>query len=138
MTDVAVVPSAARSRTIVYWIATALITAEFAVGGVWDLLRIPYVQTILTHLGYPLYFATFMAIWKLPGSVVLLLLRLPRLKEWVYAGMIYEMTGAGRPDRLDRHLMAAASGRTMTAAGAMGHSAKREWNDLDRTLPARR
>jgi len=77
-----------------YWIATGLIAAEFALGGVWDLLRIPYVSTILAHLGYPSYFAIFMGVWKLPGSAVLVLPRLPRLKEWVYAGMVYEMTGA--------------------------------------------
>jgi uncharacterized membrane protein YphA (DoxX/SURF4 family) len=94
MTDVGLLPSAARNRTVVYWITTALVAAEFALGGVWDLLRIPYVRTILAHLGYPLYFAIFMGIWKLPGSVVLVLPRLPRLKEWVYAGMIFEMTGA--------------------------------------------
>lgn len=94
MTDADMLPSAARSRTVVYWIATGLVAAEFAVGGVWDLLQIQYVRTILSHLGYPMYFATFMGIWKLPGSVVLVLPGLPRLKEWVYAGMIYEMTGA--------------------------------------------
>jgi len=94
MTDPAVPVRASRSRTIMYWIATGLIAAEFALGGVWDLLRIPYVSTILAHLGYPSYFAIFMGVWKLPGSAVLVLPRLPRLKEWVYAGMVYEMTGA--------------------------------------------
>ena len=94
MAATAVLAPVSRNRTIVYWTATALVAAEFAVGGVWDLLRIPYVRTTLEHLGYPPYFAIFMGVWKLPGSVVILLPRLPRLKEWVYAGMVYEMTGA--------------------------------------------
>ena len=94
MSDTAVLASVSRSHAIVYWIATALVAAEFAVGGVWDLLRIHYVRTILEHLGYPAYFAIFMGLWKVPGSVVIVLPRLPRLKEWVYAGMVYEMTGA--------------------------------------------
>jgi uncharacterized membrane protein YphA (DoxX/SURF4 family) len=95
MRNVAIMAHASRSRAIAYWVTTGLIAAELAVGGVWDLLRVPYVLTILAHLGYPSYFAVFMGLWKVPGSVVLLLPRLPRLKEWVYAGMIYEMTGAG-------------------------------------------
>ena len=94
MTDLAVPVPVSRSRTIVYWVATSLVAAEFALGGVWDLLRIPYVSTIMAHLGYPSYFAIFMGIWKVPGSVVVVMPGLPRLKEWVYAGMVYEMTGA--------------------------------------------
>src|SRR5262252_5890140 len=94
MADQAVAVPTSRSRTIAYWIITVVVAAEFAVGGVWDLLRIPYVNTIMAHLGYPSYFAIFMGLWKVPGSVVVLLPRLARLKEWVYAGMVYEMTGA--------------------------------------------
>src|SRR5262249_13459204 len=94
MTDLAIPVQASPSRTIVFWVATALVAAEFALGGVWDLLRIPYVSTIMVHLGYPSYFALFMGLWKVPGSVGVLLPGLPRLKEWVYAGMVYEMTGA--------------------------------------------
>src|SRR5262249_32624936 len=60
----------------------------------WDLLQIPYVRSTMNHLGYPAYFAIFMGIWKVPGAPVLLLPRLPRLKEWAYAGTLFEMTGA--------------------------------------------
>lgn len=31
----------ARRRAIAYWVVTALVAAEFAVGGVMDLLRLP-------------------------------------------------------------------------------------------------
>jgi uncharacterized membrane protein YphA (DoxX/SURF4 family) len=94
MTELAIPLPASRSRTITYWLTTGLIALELAVGGTWDLLRTAYVQEIMAHLGYPPYFAIFMGLWKVPGSLVLVLPRLPRLKEWVYAGMIYEMTGA--------------------------------------------
>src|SRR5262245_59734727 len=94
MTDSVVPAPASQARRILYWVATGLVAAEFAVGGVWDLLRIPYVSTIMAHLGYPSYFAIFMGLWKVPGAIVVVLPRLPRLKEWVYAGMVYEMTGA--------------------------------------------
>jgi hypothetical protein len=36
------VPS--RSRAVPYWATTAIIAAELAVGGVWDILRVEYVR----------------------------------------------------------------------------------------------
>jgi DoxX-like protein len=81
-------------RGIAYWVTTALVAAEMGVGGVWDVLRIPYVRTILGHLGYPLFLAVIMGVWKVPGAVVLLAPRLPRLKEWAYAGAVFTYTGA--------------------------------------------
>jgi DoxX-like family len=76
----------ARGRVIVYWIATLAVTAELAVGGVWDLLRIDYVLNVVEHLGYPAYLLTVMGLWKIAGAAVLLLRRLAPLTEWVYAG----------------------------------------------------
>ncbi|WP_020576743.1 DoxX family protein [Actinopolymorpha alba] len=84
-----------RSRTIVYWTATLIIAAESFVGGFWDLLRIDYVRDVLEQqLSYPPYVAVVLGLWKIPGAVVLVLPRLPRLKEWVYAGEIFVYTGA--------------------------------------------
>jgi hypothetical protein len=48
----------------------------------------------LEHLGYPAYFSVILGVWKLLGEVALLVPRFPRLKEWVYAGMFFNMTGA--------------------------------------------
>jgi hypothetical protein len=41
-----------------------------------------------------LYILTILGVWKLLGAIVLFAPRLPRLKEWVYAGVIFELTGA--------------------------------------------
>jgi len=75
-----------RSGAITYWIATAVVAAELAVGGVWDIARIAYVREIVGHLGYPTYLLTIMGVWKIPGAIALLVPRVPRLKEWAYAG----------------------------------------------------
>jgi hypothetical protein len=37
---------------------------------------------------------TILGIWKVLGAGVLLAPGLPRLKEWAYAGMIFDLTGA--------------------------------------------
>lgn len=77
-----------------YWATTVLVTAELGLGGVWDVLRIPQVRGVVTHLGYPSYFLVILGVWKLLGAVALLAPRFPRLKEWAYAGVIFADTGA--------------------------------------------
>lgn len=84
-----------------YWVTTALIALELLAGGVADLIHGPTllfagdpVVLILARLGYPIYLATILGVWKLLGAAALLVPRFPRLKEWAYAGIFIEMTGA--------------------------------------------
>ncbi len=63
-------------------------------GGVADLAGPESVVKIMTHLGYPDYFAKIIGIWKILGAIALLAPRLPRLKEWAYAGIFFDLTGA--------------------------------------------
>lgn len=48
----------------------------------------------IVHLGYPVYFVTILGLWKVLGSIAVLAPRFPRLKEWAYAGIFFNMTGA--------------------------------------------
>ena len=84
----------ARSRIIAYWVTTALVVFELALGGVWDILRVPQVRGLIERLGYPLYFLVILGIWKLLGAVALVIPRFPCLKEWAYAGVLFDLTGA--------------------------------------------
>jgi uncharacterized membrane protein YphA (DoxX/SURF4 family) len=83
-----------RSRAIAYWVATAVLAFELVLGGVWDVLRVPHVREVIERLGYPTYFLVILGAWKLLGAVALLLPRFPRLKEWAYAGVVFNFTGA--------------------------------------------
>src|SRR5215831_11645514 len=85
---------AERTRSIVYWVATALLVFELALGGLWDVLRVPHVRAVIERLGYPLYFLVILGVWKLLGAVALVIPRFPRLKEWAYAGVVFNLTGA--------------------------------------------
>ncbi len=79
---------------VAYWIITAVVLAESAIGGTMDLLRLPPFYALLITLGYPGYLATMLGIAKLAATVVLAAPRLPRLKEWAYAGIMINMVGA--------------------------------------------
>ena len=81
-------------RTIAYWIFTLLVAFEMMAGGIWDLLRIEYVRVVMAHLGYPMYLLTIIGVWKIPCAIVLFLPGFLRLKEWAYAGAVFNYTGA--------------------------------------------
>jgi len=82
------------SRNVIYWVTTALLAIELVLGGVWDVLRVPQVHVIIDRLGYPPYFLVILGIWKLLGAVAVIVPRFPRLKEWAYAGVAFDLTGA--------------------------------------------
>lgn len=83
-----------RVRVFAYLVTTALVVFELAMGGVWDLLRVPQVRGLIERLGYPSYFLVILGTWKLLGAVALTIPRFPRLKEWAYAGVLFDLTGA--------------------------------------------
>jgi hypothetical protein len=67
---------------------------ELALGGAWDVLRVAHVRALIEHLGYPTYFLVILGTWKLLGAVALVVPGFPRLKEWAYAGAVFDLTGA--------------------------------------------
>jgi DoxX-like family len=90
-----------KIKLVGYWISTTLIALETLVGGVTDLVQGgtmlvtgPPVAGIIRDLGYPQYVLNILGIWKLLGGVVLLAPHLPRAKEWAYAGIFFELSGA--------------------------------------------
>ena len=87
-------PALPRGQAAAYWIATALVVFALGSGGIAEILRIPPVVEGMTHLGYPVYFCVILGVWKVLGAVVMLLPRWPRLKEWAYAGAVFDLTGA--------------------------------------------
>jgi uncharacterized membrane protein YphA (DoxX/SURF4 family) len=84
----------ASPRLIFYWIATALAAVAFVMPGLGNLSKAPNIAHDMAHLGYPQYFLTILGTWKVLGAIVIVSPRLPRLKEWAYAGMIFDLTGA--------------------------------------------
>ena len=83
-----------KLKSIAYWVSTTLIAAAFLFGGAIDAAAQPPTVAFLAHLGYPAYFCTLIGVWKVLGGVVVLVPRLPRLKEWAYAGIFFDLTGA--------------------------------------------
>ena len=83
-----------KSRQFGYWFATGVVAFMFALGGALDLAHAPPATAGMLALGYPPYVATILGFWKLLGAAALLAPRFPRLKEWAYAGIVFDLTGA--------------------------------------------
>lgn len=83
-----------KLRTIAYWVATILGPASFVIGGTLFLARAEQPSTALAELGYPPYLLKILGVWKIGGAITSVLPGLPRLKEWMYAGFFFELTGA--------------------------------------------
>lgn len=83
-----------KAKTIGYWVTTGFVALDFLVGGAANLARPPVVTATMEHLGYPAYFTLLLGGWKVLGAMALLAPRFPRLKEWAYAGIFFDLTGA--------------------------------------------
>lgn len=81
-------------RSAGYWTTTTLIALAFLSGGAAYLVRADVPLRGMAELGYPAYFVTILGAWKVLGGLAILAPRLPRLKEWAYAGIAFDLTGA--------------------------------------------
>ena len=81
-------------RVLGYWIATGVFCLGMLPGGILDLIRPPVVLEVLDRLGYPHYLAPLLGVWKILGVIALLVPGKGTLKEWAYAGFVFDLTGA--------------------------------------------
>lgn len=83
-----------RTKTITNWGTTALLAFVLLSGGVAPLTNHADAAAGLAQLGYPAYLLVILGVWKVAGGLVVLAPGLPRLKEWAYAGAVFDLTGA--------------------------------------------
>lgn len=83
-----------KKTKIIYWIVTGILSALILLGAIPDLLSVPEAQTMFKHLGYPMYLLPFLGLAKILGVIAILVPRFPRLKEWAYAGLFFDLAGA--------------------------------------------
>lgn len=77
-----------------YWICTALTVFFFLSGGLAYALAIPDVVDGVILLGFPLYFIRLLGVWKVLGAIAVVVPGFPRLKEWAYAGILFDLIAA--------------------------------------------
>ena len=84
-----------KSKTIVYWTTTISVAMPIGSGGVAQVAQyLANPHGVVPVLGYPMYFFAILGVWKVLGAIAILVPRFPRLKEWAYAGIFFDLTGA--------------------------------------------
>ena len=83
-----------KSKAIGYWVTTGIIALLIGSGGIMQVMRRADAVAGIAKLGYPVYFVVLLGVWKVLGALAILAPRLPRLKEWAYAGIFFDLTGA--------------------------------------------
>src|SRR5678816_3179108 len=120
-------------RSIAYWATTALVGAITLSAAFTYLTAAPAALENFRHVGYPQQLRVLLGIGKLAGTIVLLLPRLPALKEWAYAGFTFMwiaaavahyLAGDGALFLLPLVLLGALAVSYVTRSASRGGSAK--------------
>ena len=79
-----------KATKITYYISTGLLTLML-VGGVFNYtLNYDFMYDSFTSLGYPTYLIYVIAVAKFLAIFGLWIPRIPKLREWAYAGLFYD------------------------------------------------
>ena len=83
-----------KNTKLIYWTTTILFSAFMIFSAIPDILVVEDAKQFMSHLGYPVYFIPFIGVAKLLCSIAILIPGFKKLKEWAYAGLIFDLTGA--------------------------------------------
>jgi hypothetical protein len=84
-----------KAKNVTYWTTTILVAFFIGSGGAAQVAQyLGNRHGVVPLLGYPMYFFGILGFWKVLGAIAILVPRFPRLKEWAYAGIFFDLTGA--------------------------------------------
>lgn len=84
-----------KTINILYWVFTLIFAALMifsSVGGIGPNQQT--TQIFHKYLGYPIYFIQFISWAKIIGVIAILVPGFPKIKEWAYAGLFFDLTAA--------------------------------------------
>ncbi len=84
-----------KKINILHWTFTGLFALIMLMSGIQNAMVTPDSVTLLTTvLDYPEYIIGFLGVAKILGAIAILIPGYPRLKEWAYAGLFFDLLGA--------------------------------------------
>lgn len=83
-----------KRTNIFYWIFTGLFAFLMLGSAIPDIFSAQIAVEGMGHLGYPAYFVPFIGVAKALGVVAILVPGFPKLREWAYAGLAFDLIGA--------------------------------------------
>jgi uncharacterized membrane protein YphA (DoxX/SURF4 family) len=82
-----------RSK-IIYWIFTILFALLMLSSAIPDILSVQMAKDGFNQMNMPVYLLPFLGVAKTLGVIAILIPGYPRIKEWAYAGLVFDLLGA--------------------------------------------
>ena len=83
-----------KKTNIIYWITTGLFAFGMLGSAIPDIMVVHMAADGFRAMGYPVYLVPFLGVAKALGVIAILVPGFPRLKEWAYAGLVFDLVGA--------------------------------------------
>lgn len=83
-----------KKTNIFYWIFTGLFSFMMLGSAIPDIVSAQIAVEGFKQMGMPAYLLPFLGIAKALGVIAILIPGFPKIKEWAYAGLIFDLTGA--------------------------------------------
>ncbi|MDT3403217.1 DoxX family protein [Mucilaginibacter terrae] len=83
-----------KKNKIIYWILTGLFLFVMVGSAIPDVLVQDIAVQGFKEMQMPAYLLPFVGVAKILGAIAILIPGYPRIKEWAYAGLIFDLIGA--------------------------------------------
>lgn len=83
-----------KKTKIIYWIFTGVFAFFMLGSAIPDMLCMKLAVDGFARIGYPATLVPFLGFAKLLGVIAILVPGFPRIKEWAYAGLTFDLIGA--------------------------------------------
>ena len=83
-----------KKINIFFWICTGNLIPGLGIGSIYGIILHPGSTEQFVRLGYPVYLAPFLGVARILALIVIVIPKYPRLKEWAYAGLAFDIIGA--------------------------------------------
>jgi hypothetical protein len=83
-----------KKINVFYWACIGMLIPAIGIGSVFGIVPNEDSLKVFSTLGYPAYIVPFLSVAKLLGLMVIFIPKYPRLKEWAYAGIAFDVIAA--------------------------------------------
>jgi len=83
-----------KKTKIIYWILTGLFLFVMVGSAIPDVMVVDMAVQGFKEMQMPAYLLPFVGVAKILGAIAILIPGYPRVKEWAYAGLIFDLIGA--------------------------------------------
>ena len=80
-----------KKTKVLFWTFTILMALPMLGASIADLIPIPEAVEGFKHYGYPVYLLPILGVARVLGLIAIFTPGLARLKEWAYAGFVFDL-----------------------------------------------